>query len=79
MERGPDQIQLGVINVSEDARGRMGESLHCRDPFPLTGPLSFWINPTAYRRYCKGARLGGLDWHRTGTLQKNCIIGSMPR
>ena len=41
-----DQIQLGVINVSEDARGRMGESLLGLDQLPSTVALSFWINPT---------------------------------
>lgn len=40
-KKGPDQIQLGVINVSEDARGRMGESRHCLDQFPLNVAFSF--------------------------------------
>lgn len=31
----------------------MGQSLHCRDPFPLTAALSFWINPTVCRPIVK--------------------------
>lgn len=83
-ERGPDQIQLGVINVSEDARGRMGESLHCRDPFPLTGALSFWINPTTYRHIVKGLVSEGLigtilaRYKRTALLGSCCFNHSMP-
>lgn len=52
--------------------------MHCRDPFPLTVALSFWINPSVCRPIVKWLDSNGLIGNTLARDEKDlCDIGLM--
>lgn len=51
-KEGEIRFSFGSLMFQTMPEGQW-ESLHCRDPFPLTVALSFWINPSECRPIIK--------------------------